>query len=222
MSQTQAQFHIHTYGSCRHSEVVVLYPEKIDLKKFTSRRGVHEVDLGIIKIRYNNYDSNKNLHRDIEIIEVRQPIVIRKYGASSCSKRFDEVYILLPPNVVKKLTAEEVKEELVVEENEKYRYKVLVRYVEVDGTKVVVEKTVMEKEPILQKLEIKAKVNGDTIEVYGDTYHVREILKEMKFKWDFTRKVWYIKCSNDDDVGYTLLELEARLREKGINLEVVQ
>jgi hypothetical protein len=208
------KFTIDTYGSCRYSEVDIIYPEEISLRRYTNKQGEHVVDLGLLKIKYWNHDSRKNLHRDIEILEVREPIVIRNYGASSCSKRFDEVYIITPPNNIRKLAPEEVKEELVTEENGKHRYKVLVRYIEVNGTRVIVEKTVMEKEPILQKLEIKAKVSENTIEVYGDTYHVREILKEMKFKWDPTRKVWYTSCSNND----VLQELEARLREKGVKV----
>jgi hypothetical protein len=151
--QIQAQkFSIDTYGSCRYSEVVVIHPKRIDLRVYTNRRGEHIVDLGIIKARYDNHDSSKNLHRDIEILEVREPIVVRVFGASSCSKRFDEVYIITPPNNIRKLAPEEVKEELTEEENGKYRYRVLVRYIEVNGTRVIVEKTVMEKEPIMENL----------------------------------------------------------------------
>jgi hypothetical protein len=226
-TQTQVQapdlkpvFGIHTGGSCGYSEVEVIYPEKINLKRFTSKDGVHEVDLGVLKIRYRNYDSRKNLHRDIEVVEVREPIVIRSYGRKSCSKSFDNIYVILPPNVVKKLEPEEIKEELVIEENGKYRYKVMVRYVEINGARVVVEKTVMEKEPILQKLEIKARVSNNTIEVYGDTFHIREILKELKFKWDPVKKIWYTRCSSEDDVNYMLLELEVRLKEKNVNLVI--
>jgi hypothetical protein len=59
MSQAQAQFQIDTYGSCRHSEVVVIHPKRIDLRVYTNRRGEHIVDLGIIKIKYVNHDSSK-------------------------------------------------------------------------------------------------------------------------------------------------------------------
>jgi hypothetical protein len=220
MQTQEVQFHIDTYGSCRHSEVVVIHPKRIDLRVYTNRRGVNVTDLGIIKIKYDNHDSSKNLHRDIEIVEVREPIVVRFFGARSCSKRFDEVYIITPPNNIRKLAPEEVKEELVEEENGKYRHRVLVRYIEVNGTRVIVEKTVMEKEPILQKLEIKVKVSENTIEVYGDTFHIKEILKELKFKWDYTRKVWYMKCPSEDDANYVLFELEAKLKERGVSLVV--
>jgi hypothetical protein len=223
--QTQASdfkpvFYIHTSGSFRYSEVDIIYPEEISLRKVTSKQGEHVVDLGILKIRYKNYDSRKNLHRDIEVLEVRQPVVVKVHRMRGLGKPFDEVYILLPPNIVRKPAVEELKEELTVEENGKYRYKVLVRYVEVGGTRVVVEKTVMEKEPVPERLVIKARVSGNTIEVYGDTYHVREVLKELKFRWDPVKKIWYAKHSSEDDVNYTLFELEARLKEKGVSLVI--
>jgi Domain of unknown function (DUF1874). len=175
MSQTQ-KFSIDTYGSCRYSEVVVIYPEKIDLKKFTNRRGNHIVDLGLLKIKYRNYDSSKNLHRDIEIIEVKQPIVVRFFGASSCSKRFDEVFIVTPPNNVRKLAPEEIREELVTEENGKYRYRVLVRYIEIDGARVIIEKTVVEKEAIPEKLERIVFVGG----LAPSMFSYRELLIRYK------------------------------------------
>ena len=94
------------------------------------------------------------------------------------------------------------------------------RYIEFQGKELVIEKRVIDKQPIMEKLIIKAKVEGLKIIVYGDTYHVRDVLKALKFKWDWLNKVWYTECSDQDDLGYTLIELEARLKEKGVNLVI--
>jgi len=42
----------------------------------------------------------------------------------------------------------------------------------------------------------------------------------LKFRWDWINKVWYTECSDDSDVGYTLMELEAQLKEKGVSLVI--
>jgi hypothetical protein len=78
----------------------------------------------------------------------------------------------------------------------------------------------MEKEPIMEKLEVRARINDTAVEVFGDTFHVKDVLKELKFKWDYMRKVWYVKCSSENDVNYILFELEARLKEKGVGLVI--
>ena len=213
------EFTIFTWGSCRYGEVEILYPRNLKLSSITNRRGKHIVDLGALVIEYDNQDSRRNLHRNVKIVEVREPIVIRYYGFASCSRSFEEVWIITFDGA-RQLKPEEIKEEVKTEENGKYRYEVLERYIELNGNRIVISRDVLKKEPIMEKLQVKARIEGNKIVVYGDTFHVRDVLKSMKFRWDYINKVWWVQCDNDIDVEYTLEELEVRLKEKGVGLVI--
>jgi len=212
------EFQIFTWGSCRFGEVEILYPKYVKLSKVTYRRGKHVLDLGAVVIEYENADSRKNMHRNVRIVGVREPIVVKYYGNESCSRSFLEVWVIDKDGARKA----ELKSKIVEEENGKYRYRVAVMYVEYNGQELVVDKQILEKQPIMEKMQIKARVDGNKIIVSGDTYHVRDVLKALKFRWDWVNKVWYVECSDDSDVGYTLMELEAQLKERGVSLVIEQ
>jgi len=218
-SQTQSMypsFNIFTWGSCRFGEVEILYPNRLALSKVTKKEGKHILDLGAIVIEYDNHDSRKNLHRDVRIVEVREPVVVRYYGRSSCSHGFDEVWVIDRDGA----RQVDLRSRVVTKENGKYRYTIQQYYVEFDGKEIVVKEDIIEKQPIMEKLEVRARVDGNKIIVSGDTFHVRDVLKALKFRWDWKTKTWYNECADEADVGYTLMELEAQLREKGVNLVV--
>lgn len=177
---------IFTWGSCRFGYADVLYPTYTRLVSLTSRPGEHVVDTEHFVLRYRNSDSRKNMHRSVEI-EPKTRIVVRYHGARSCNpkSRFDEVYLLEPG---KEPALLEVRSEVVTAENGRYIVEKRVDYVVVDGRKLVVNEVELSKRKAKLVLYVK-RVNG-VVEVCGDTYNVKDILKQHGFRWDATRKVW--------------------------------
>ena len=55
---------------------------------------------------------------------------------------------------------------------------------------------------------------GSRIVVSGDTYHIKELLKQLKFKWDPLKQVWYNENAKTD-----IAEVKAVLSNH-INVEV--
>jgi hypothetical protein len=194
------------------------------LGEVTGRPGEHTVDLGFMVIKYTNSDSRKNLNRRIEVLEVRSPVVIRNYGASSCnpSSRFDRIYLLTPPNNLTELEIKERVEERVVEkENKTVKVTELIRYVEMPDIGVIeVDRRTLTVDTIEYKkyiLKVGRRNVGDRvfIVVNGDTFPVKDKLKELGYKWDPVYREW-VKGVNDSDISG---EVE-RLKEIG-NVEVV-
>ncbi len=225
MSSEPPRFGIWTWGSCRHSHVVVLHPRRFSLGEVTGRHGEHIVDLGFMVIKYTNSDSRKNLNRKVEILEVRSPVVIRNYGASSCnpSSRFDRIYLVTPPNNVVELEIKEkVGEKVVERESKTVRVTELIRYVEVPDVGVIeVERktlgvdTVEYKKYVLKVYVIKSP-RGAVIELDGDTFPIKDKLKELGYKWDSLDRVWKKIVHND----YINVEIE-RLKEiENVEVEV--
>jgi hypothetical protein len=214
--EPQVVFSIFTWGSCRRGYLVIIYPKLIDLERWTWREGVHEVEIpGICKIKYENSDSRKNLNRRVEIVDVYTTIVIRNYGRVSCSHGFERIYIVSKKD--NKLIYEKpiVKTEVAVEERGKYRVTLEKRYVEVNGVKVYIDTSELEKEVCIEKLKVTIKKQNDRIIAAGDTYHVKEKLKEHGMRWDPVSKAWYA-AAEKVDVNSLVLDLE----QLGVQVEV--
>lgn len=224
MSQTQnkcLEFGIWTWGSCRRSFVEILYPTAINLSGVTARPGKHTVDLGFATIEYVNNDSRKNLDREVKIVDVKGPIILRHYGARSCNPKeaYDDVYLIAKNDggeiVVKKL---EVREKAVTEENGKYRTTYKVYYVvnPLNGGEIIVTKAEMSREPLMNKMKLVLAIAGGKVKVSGDTYHVKDTLKALGFRWNPLEKAWYADYSDD-----RVFELQTKLDELGVQVEVV-
>ena len=154
-------------------------------------------------LKVKNHDSRKNLHRDIEIVEVREPVVVMYYGNSSCSRSFMEVWIIDKDGAKQA----DIRSRTVVKENGKYRYTIQQLFVVYNGKEIVVREDVIEKQPIMEKLEVRARVDGNRIVVSGDTFHVRDVLKALKFRWDWKTKTWYTECADEADIGLSLIHI---------------
>jgi len=199
---------IFTWGRCRCGRAEILYPQRVDLTTLTGGRGEHETEIsGICRIKYDNRDSSKNLHRDIEIVDVYAPVlVIRTYGALSCSRGFDNVYKVYKDGEEVKFEELERKEEVVEVEDGKFRVKVKRAYVEVDGKKITLEEHEVGREVCVDKLTLKVTEKNGRVYVNGDTYHIRDSLKRLRYRWDPNIKAWY-KDASIEEVKRELEEL---------------
>jgi NACalpha-BTF3-like transcription factor len=207
---------IFTWGSCRRGYLEIVYPKRINLEPWTRREGVHEVEIpGVCRIRYENRDSSKNLHRYVEILDVYTTIVVRNYGSRSCSHSFERVYIVRKENNGVVYEEPEVKTEVAVEEHGKYKITIEKRFVEVNGVKAYIDARELDKEVCMEKLKVTLRRESDKIIATGDTYHIRETLKKYGMRWDPASKTWHTTVEKID-VNELVLELE----QLGVQVEV--
>jgi glutamyl-tRNA reductase len=194
---------IDTWGRCRRSYVEILYPEKINLTALTGRRGEHEIEVpGLCKIKYDNRDSSKNIHRDVEIVDVYVPsLIVRYWGALSCSRGFDEVYKVYKDGNEVRFEELEQREEIVETESGKFKLRVKRVYVEIDGKKITLSESEVGREVCVDKLTVKVLQKNGRTYVNGDTYHIREELKKLRYRWDPERKAWYKEASTEEVKG---------------------
>ena len=83
--------------------------------------------------------------------------------------------------------------------------------------KRILQATLASKSSTSNREEIKTKsgktiyikVDNNKVLVYGDTFHVKDLLKSMKFKWDPVIKAWYapINAININEVKTKLAEV---------------
>jgi hypothetical protein len=212
MSQVQVQtpkFEIFSWGSCRRGYLDIIYPKKVSLLNWTWRRGEHEVEIPqLCKIRYYNADSSKNYHRTVEVVDLYTTIVLNYHGAHSCSRSFREIYVVRKVNGQLVFEKPQVKSETAVVEKNMYRVTVEREYIEVDGQRVYTSEHVMDREVCIEKLRVKVVEAGEDILVHGDTYHIKEKLKALGYKWHPESKTWYKKKTGNFDKYEAIRELE--------------
>jgi hypothetical protein len=213
-------FYLFTWGSCRYGTLKAYYPKYVEFGNWTRREGTHEVEIpGVCRIVYSNHDSNKNIHRDVEIVDIYSPLVVRYYGNSSCSHSFDYVYIVRKVDGKIVYEEPEVKTETVVEERGKYRVTLEKRYVDLDGQKVYIDVTEIEREVIPEKLKVTLKKLNDRVIVAGDTFNIRDKLKALGMRWDPTAKAWYTTAMDTETLK---TKLQQMLGQMGVQIEVEQ
>jgi hypothetical protein len=179
------KFQIETWGSCVRKYLDMLYPIKLPLSTITSKSGVVETEWFTINV--DNHDSRKNMNREVAFMSVKQPIILRYHGSLSCSKTFDTVYF-----VDEKLSFSEleIKKEVRTETDTKFTTVKEIYYVinPLNNERIILGEREIKR--IKRFYEVKIKVeNGITI-VTGDTFNVKDVLKELRLRWDPERKAW--------------------------------
>jgi len=190
-----------TWGSCRRGYLEILYPKKVKLDYYTNKRGEYVVDVnGLAKVKVHNRDSNKNMHREVEFIDIYQPLLVRYHGARSCSTFFDHVFAVEKVDsdiIFRKLS---IQEEFEEREVGKYRQTIKREFVEYNHQKLVISESTIRSELIMEKLVIRVKANGDTVYTDGDTYFIKEHLKKMGFRWSPDAKMWLIESVDANSI----------------------
>jgi hypothetical protein len=219
-SSEKWDFAIWSWGSCGRGYVDVIHPVKLPLTRLTDGRG-GRVKTDLFVIEYVNSDSRKNYHRKLRFIDVFQPIIIRNYGAGSCNPKsaFDNVYLVFKDNDgnIKIEELKDIEEEVITETSEdgKYQITLKAKYIVFNGNKIVINKTILDKKKI--KLIVKLTVEGNNITVNGDTYDIKDFLKQRKFRFDPNRKVWVLSVNGN--VEDKLAELKHELENMGVIVE---
>ena len=206
------EFEIFTWGSCRFGEVKILYPEAVNEEKLhalTRRSGRVELSFAVLEVE--NSDSSKNIKRKVKILP-KTEIIVRYYGKASCSKSFDEIYLIKINGEVEELSSS-IKQEITEVEEGKYKKEYLVRFLEYNGKKIEISREELKREVIPEKLEVIITTKDGKTIISGDTYQIRSLLKTLKFKWDGRQRVWY---REGNDYG----EIQLRLEGEGIKVIV--
>jgi hypothetical protein len=220
MSESEKwDFAIWSWGSCGRGYVDVIHPVKLPLTRLTDGHG-GRVKTDLFVIEYVNNDSRKNYHRKLRFVDVFQPIIVRNYGAGSCNPKsaFDNVYIVYKDNnEIKIEELKNIEEEVITETSEDGKHQTMfkVKYVIFNSSKIVISKTMLDKKKI--KLIVKLTIEGNSITVNGDTYEIKEFLKQRKFRFDPNRKVWVLSVNGN--VEDKLAELKHELESLGVIVE---
>jgi len=200
---SKPKFEVWTWGSFRRGYLKILHPKVINL--FTENGGIttprgpweyktsYERDLGFARILVENHDSRKNVEREVIFTSVKEPIVVCHYGAYSGSSHFSNIYLIKPDLSVEEI--KDVKNEIEETENGNVIYVNNVTYVVVNNVKVIINKELVEKKYKAYKVKLETK-NGKTY-VKGDTYPIKDQLKQLGFRWDSLEKSWCV----DDDIN---------------------
>jgi hypothetical protein len=163
----------------------MLYPIKLPLSSITNKSGVVETEWFTIDVA--NMDSRKNMNREITFISVKQPIILRHHGSLSCSKSFDVVYL-----VDEKLnfTELEIKKEVKTETDAKFTTVKETYYVvnPINNERIVLGERDVER--LKRFYEVKVEVKNGLTVVTGDTFNIKDVLKELKLKWDPAQRAW--------------------------------
>lgn len=187
MSQVQTlKVRIYTWGRCRHGNVVIVYPEKLNLMNITRLGGKHTVELPYAIINYYNNDSRKNIKRDVEIVP-KSRVIVWHYGSGSCNpkSKFNEICVLEPGKEPVKIP---VQSEILETEENGYIVTKYIEYAVVNGEKLVLKC----EEDRKKKLKVVVSKSEGRATFTGDTYHVREILKSLYCRWNPETRSWIL------------------------------
>ena len=188
-----------SFGQFARSVAVLVDGQLLDPSKTPHGKGL--VVKKVINVGGREYeiviesrDSNKNSHRYIEVPREIVLAVIKESKSSSGWKGFSI----------------EGEGEIVAEEkqqswdNGRYRYTKIIReyyYVHKDkGIKIKLrEQEVDFKKELIAKPQITIRVEGTIIRIKGDTYHIREHLKNLRYRWDPALGVWYYSARDENE-----------------------
>lgn len=195
-------FKIETWGS-RYTNVLILYPEKVNLIDFTKRNGI--VDLGFAKIKVEKNDSNRNVERRIKFIEVKDNVIVQEEGKSSVRRHFERFYL-----VDKNLTIKEINPEIYIKkekiENESAIKNEEVKYFMYNDKEIEISRRLLAFKK--KRLTVTLHKFSGIIYAVGDTFYIKENLKELGFTWNRINKTWEISNVDVDDIKEKLSKIE--------------
>ena len=170
--------------------------------KYPWKEGVEkEITLqdGVKVIAVQN-DSRKNAHRTVKV--PRDQVLVVYYYYQSSSNNRSSIEIISSDVEKAELKAKEEVEEKT-DGNKKIKNYYEVEYIEItmkDGKKIeapVEKKYVKTESELTGKPVVTLTILSTEIAASGDTYHVRDVLKQLGFKWNSGSKTWTRPASSD-------------------------
>jgi len=200
-----------SYGQYHRIMLILRNKKLIDPAKLYSRRGdQYEVMIDDVKAEVIDKSSRKNRHIYVRVPREKVLAVVEDSATSSGWKGFR----LYGPGEIVGVVKDEVRE--LPERNRKikrvylsYIYRNEDYQIEIELMRRLMEET----EELLNRPRVLITDKTTTIEVSGDTYYLRDILKNWGFRWDQTRKVWYRQA-------FTSTKLKEFMNELGAKAEI--
>ena len=193
-----------TYGQYALTYVILPNDSRIDprdlitrLRLFRNQQTKTTIDFNGYKVTMQvvNDSSRKNAHYKVKVIAIKPipeyiVIVREDRSASKFTRSVEIVYAdgrKEEPELMTDIKPEEKKNDRYI-----YRYEIHETYVKVYDRKHVVhrERVYIGKELIGKPL-VKILKRSNEVYVYGDTYHVKHILKQHGLRWDPIEKAWH-------------------------------
>ena len=90
-------------------------------------------------------------------------------------------------------------------------YKIVKKYYDSKYAEIVLKdgrtiEALVDRKPVktetvmLGKPRVYMVKDGDVIEAFGDTFYLKDLLRELGFRWDTTKRRWVLRGGNIDDI----------------------
>jgi hypothetical protein len=196
------KFEIWSWGSCKRKNLFMVYPERLNIEWITNKSGTVKTEWFILDVV--NMDSRKNVNREITFVDIFQPIVVYYFGALSCSKDFEMVYLITKEKGG--ITVQELPIQIETRTETMGRFATLyeIRYITYNNQRIVLRQKEIGRKKLAYVVNIK--VVGNKIVVSGDTFEVKDVLKRMGFRWNPSDKMWVASATIGVDAVKAELE----------------
>ncbi len=201
-----------SHGQFKRSIAVLIDGQVLDPKdvprgkNFTTKKKI-VINGKEYEIEYIARDSNKNAHRYIKLPKEIVLAIIHEGATSSGWKGYQ---IEGPGEII---TEDQLREQV----NGRFKYTKTVRayYYRYNNINVKLsEETLGFEKELVAKPQVELLINDlgniSRIRARGDTFHVKDVLKSIGYRWDGVTKTWYYDAKKeelDDVLARTKLEL---------------
>lgn len=191
-----------TWGSHSTLDLVILN----DLQKFYAYQvkcHADEVYYMGIRMLCRDRSSRKNAHKTIYIPKDVVKAVIR-FVDGDPRVHYGNGRIVLETDYV-------------IRRDQRYEYKIRVDrwvYVSDDLAMVVKQEDYVVEKKFIAKPKVIVKKENGSIVIIGDTYHIKEAIKQYGFKWDSIKRAWVASTFNRLD------ELKRELEKAGAEVVI--
>ena len=197
-----------SYGQYHRIMLILRNGKLIDPAKIYSRRGdQYELMIEDVKAEVIDKSSRKNSHIYVRVPKDKVLAIVEDGATSSGWKGFK----LYGPGEIVGVVKEETRE--FPERNRKIKRVYLIYIYRNEDYQIEIElmrRLMEETEELLNRPRVLITDKTTTIEVSGDTYYLRDILKSWGFRWDPTRKVWYRQALTSTKLTEFMSELGAK------------
>jgi len=207
-----------SFGQYDLSYLILSNDKRIDPRKLANRvrkgttvKSELNMDGFRVIVEIENNSSRKNSHYTVRVLGIEPtPEYVIYVGERRTSGNFyRDVKIYRDGKEYKAELLKEIRD--VTKENGRYiyHYREHITYVQVGNRKHVidVEKEFVGKD-IIGKPHVTIVITDARIEATGDTYHVKDVLKSLGFRWNGLEKVWYKEETGENVVNMVVEKLK--------------
>jgi len=176
-----------SYGQYYRRLLILRNGQLIDPAAIYSRRGdSYKTNKFGVEVEILDSSSRKNKHIYVRVPREEVLAIVEDGATSSGWKGFT----LYGPGEIVGIVSEETKE--YPERNRRVMRAFILYVYRHENIEIELQRRLLEeKEELIGKPRVIVKDKTSEIEVLGDTYHIRDLLKSWGFRWDPVAKRWY-------------------------------